>query len=151
MMNCSRKIFTVLSMGIILLGMASCSNSTSGPNFPPPPPPPAGAITCSGHIVIMREAGPTTETDVWYAYWLEPHDSLPGTLELGAIDTRLKDTIRDTMYLDHSGDSLEFAPTDARSQYYDSTRIGIETSDSIILGFGFFEGSGQIYDLKKLH
>ncbi len=149
-MNRGTKI-TLLALGTMLLGLAACSNSTSGPNYPPPPPPPSGAITCDGHAEIYREAGASTVTDFWYAYWLEPRDSAPGTLEFGIIDTRLRDTIRDTLYLDRSVDSLEFAPIDWRAQYYDSTMIGVETSDSLIVGFGYFEGSGQTYFFKKLH
>ncbi|MFI5201067.1 MAG: hypothetical protein ACHQNE_01605, partial [Candidatus Kapaibacterium sp.] len=64
--------------------MASCNNSTSGPNFPPPPPPPPGAITCAGHIYSQGEAMTPLITDFWYAYWIKKPDSL-ATLITGVI------------------------------------------------------------------
>ena len=144
----------MLGAGMILLGLVSCQ-SPSGPSFPPAPPPPAGAITCVGHADIYREAGTPTMTDVWYAYWLEPHDSVSGILQIGVIDARLRDTIKDTLYLDRSGDSLKFAPNDPRGPYYfDSLPLsgmfGMETSDSVIFGYGSL-GSSRNYFLKKLN
>jgi hypothetical protein len=149
--------FTMLGAGMILLSLVSCQ-SPSGPSFPPAPPPPAGAITCVGRAEINREAGTSTLADVWYAYWLEPHDSVSGILQIGVIDSRLEDTIRDTMYLDRSGQALTFAPNDPRAPYYtnnDSTSIarmfGKETSDSLIVGWSGFPGSSTSYFLKKLN
>jgi len=155
-MNYRRGNFKVLWIaGAMLLSIAACHSSTSGPNptqLPPPPPPPtpAGYIACTGnYYTYCNVIGNNYPT--WYAFWDETADSSSASLRVGSINPSFVDSI----FLVRDSIGWAFAPNDRRFGdtllWYHVRPHVFVTSDSVKLGWmeGIDCGSG--YRLKKLN
>lgn len=127
---------------VILIGIASCHNSPSGPNLPPEPPVPQGYINCTGHLHSYAIPG-NYDRDVWYAFWNETPDSSRATLIVG-IDANETDSV----FLAHDSVGWGYLANDT---IIHSPRLTVDiTADSVIEGSWGIDAGSYFY-LKKMN
>jgi len=155
-MNHRRGNFGFLGLGTIvpiagalLLSIASCHSSTSGPeSLPaatPRPPTPAGFISCVGHAHAYADANTIPNDTVWYAFWQESPDSSHATLIVG-IDPMRIDTLH--IYRDSSFTGWSAAVNSVNQEY---VWISLYVTPDSVIANAFGVDAGVYYYLKKLN
>lgn len=156
-----RYHLTKVGLAAMLIALAGCHSSPSGPSFPQETPVPAWSGPCTGHMHYEGEAGPVYDCPTQSAYWTEATDSSSASLQVSMECPAYHDTVEydtlmaDTLFLIRNDSGWNLAPNDRR--FASDTFQGVFkyvtpvtiTTDSVTIGlYRLF--SWTTYYLKKL-